>query len=132
MDEDWDHIDLCLCVPCLIFYIGGYIEPTAPATIYFRLARRGFTLSEAQKICEEWFEICVELHLTIVGYVKGDPEFKKCNFGCVWQQPGMSININRKLADRPDVLPAQWARMVCVAKVIVDDTRYYQPTEAIK
>ena len=132
MDDDWDHIELCLCVPCLIFYIGGYIEPDAPETVYPRLAKRGFNRSEQEAIGEEWYEVCIELHCTIIGYANGDPIFKQMDFGCVWHQPGRNINIARKVRHRPDVLPAQWARMVCVAAIIVDDTWHHQPTEATR
>jgi hypothetical protein len=132
MDEDLDEIDLCLCFPCILVYIGEYIYPETPESVYPYLARRGFALNEQQIIGEEWFDINVELHVTIIGYVNSDPRCMSMDFGCVWKQPGKRINLDKKLNEREDVLPAERARLVCVVANVVNSIHAHQSTEAFE
>ena len=132
MDDDSDGIDFCVCFLCILFYIGQYIRPETPDSIYPFLAKRGFNINEQETIGEAWYDLHLDLDMYIVGYVDGDPECRARDFSCEWKRPGRHINLDKWLTDRADVLPAVWARLVCAVASIVDDVGDYKSPEAVR
>ena len=51
---------LCLCFPCILYYLGGYVYPQLENQVYPVLQQKGFTKSDQRAIAEEWYWIAVE------------------------------------------------------------------------
>ncbi|KXT11292.1 hypothetical protein AC579_1669 [Pseudocercospora musae] len=73
---------LCLCFPCILHYLGGYIYPSAENQYYPELQRRGFTMSEQRQIAEEWYWVAFERETAVKDYLRGYVTFRD---GCWWR-----------------------------------------------
>ncbi|CAK1365167.1 hypothetical protein CB0940_08781 [Cercospora beticola] len=75
---------LCLCFPCIISYLGGYIYPTRENQFYPALQHKGFTLTEQRLIAEEWYWVAFERETAVRDYLRGYVTFRD---GCWWRPP---------------------------------------------
>ncbi|KAF2214136.1 hypothetical protein CERZMDRAFT_96162 [Cercospora zeae-maydis SCOH1-5] len=75
---------LCLCFPCIISYLGGYIYPTRENQFYPALQQKGFTLTEQRQIAEEWYWVAFERETAVKEYMAGHVTFRD---GCWWRPP---------------------------------------------
>lgn len=77
---------LCLCFPCILHYLDGYIYPRAETQYYPVLQRKGFTQDEQVAIAEEWYWIAFERETAVKDYLNGYVTFVD---GCYWRPPPM-------------------------------------------
>lgn len=75
---------LCLCFPCILMYLDGFIVPNTEHQIYPELQRKGFSPAEQRAIAEEWYWIAVERETAIRDYLEGYVTFHD---GCWWRPP---------------------------------------------
>lgn len=67
---------LCLCFPCILSYMGGYVYPRAEDQKYPELQGKGFSLKEQQQIAEEWYWIAFERETAVKDYLRGLVTFR--------------------------------------------------------
>ncbi|CZT25119.1 uncharacterized protein RCC_10848 [Ramularia collo-cygni] len=75
---------LCLCFPCLIFYLGGYIPSRSEDQFYPTLENKGFSASDKKAIAEEWYWVSFERETAVKDYLEGYVTFTD---GCWWRPP---------------------------------------------
>ncbi|EME45419.1 hypothetical protein DOTSEDRAFT_170804 [Dothistroma septosporum NZE10] len=75
---------LCLCFPCILYYLDGYIYPRAEHQFYPVLLRKGFTRDEQLAIAEEWYWVAFERETAVKDYMNGYVTFTD---GCTWRPP---------------------------------------------
>lgn len=75
---------LCLCFPCILYYLGGYVYPTSETQSYPILQAKGFTIDEQRQISEEWYWVAVERETAVKDYLNGYVTFQD---GCWWRPP---------------------------------------------
>jgi hypothetical protein len=74
----------CLCFPCIIFYLDGYVWPTKETQVYPQLARKGFTKAQQRDIAEEWYWVALERETAVMEYLNG---YGTLSDGCWWRRP---------------------------------------------
>lgn len=62
---------LCLCFPCILYYLGGYIYPRVEHQYYPILDQKGFTETEQRAIAEEWYWVAIERETAVKDYLDG-------------------------------------------------------------
>ncbi|KAF2163344.1 hypothetical protein M409DRAFT_26381 [Zasmidium cellare ATCC 36951] len=62
---------LCLCFPCILNYLGGYVFPRFEHQYYPILSQKGFTEKEQAAIAEEWYWVAVERETAVKDYLNG-------------------------------------------------------------
>ena len=75
---------LCLCFPCILYYLDGYIYPRAEHQYYPVLQKKGFTRDEQRAIAEEWYWVAFERETAVKDYMNGYVTFHD---GCYWRPP---------------------------------------------
>ncbi|EMC91025.1 hypothetical protein BAUCODRAFT_333255 [Baudoinia panamericana UAMH 10762] len=103
--------DLCNCIPCLVFDLGGYVDPDEGDAVHKRLAQRGFTLPERKGLSEEWDWHNIEneaevrrqtRHFHLYGHQLKCTRIK-------------GVSLHPHSTPRPDVSAADWARLFSAA-----------------
>ncbi|KJX96365.1 hypothetical protein TI39_contig645g00001 [Zymoseptoria brevis] len=79
-----DDEDLCLCFPCILSYLGCYVEAFHERQYYPELQEKGFSQEQQAAIAEEWYWISVERHTAIWKYLNG---VGTLGDGCAWRPP---------------------------------------------
>ncbi|KAK4623617.1 hypothetical protein CLAFUW4_06362 [Fulvia fulva] len=79
-----DKPSLCLCFPCILHYLEGYIYPRSEQQHYPVLQRKGFTREQQQAIAEEWYWVAFERETAVKDYMNG---FVTFHDGCYWRPP---------------------------------------------
>lgn len=75
---------LCLCFPCLLYYLGGYIESVSEDQFYPVLEIKGFSDAEQNRIASEWYWVSFERETAVKDYLEGYVTFRD---GCWWRPP---------------------------------------------
>ncbi|EGP82217.1 uncharacterized protein MYCGRDRAFT_97749 [Zymoseptoria tritici IPO323] len=107
-----DDEDLCLCFPCILSYLGRYIEASSERQCYPELQAKGFSQEQQLAIAEEWYWISVERHTAIQDYLHG---VGILGDGCAWRPPPVSA-----LTMRPRSPPASLSTMRSGVGVVVE------------
>ncbi|SMQ48744.1 unnamed protein product [Zymoseptoria tritici ST99CH_1A5] len=75
---------LCLCFPCILSYLGGYVYPVSERQFYPQLQQKGFSPQEQWAIAEEWYWIAFERETAVHEYLRGIVNFRD---GHWWRPP---------------------------------------------
>ena len=84
MDDTNNGKYLCLCFPCIISYLGGYVYAKKETQYYPILERKGFSSKQQKQIAEEWYWISFERETQVNDYMRGQANLRD---GCFWRRP---------------------------------------------
>ncbi|KAF1822471.1 uncharacterized protein K489DRAFT_371301 [Dissoconium aciculare CBS 342.82] len=74
----------CLCFPCIISYLDGFVWPTKETQVYPQLQRKGFSKAQQREIAEEWYWVAMERETAVMDYLNG---YGTLSDGCSWRRP---------------------------------------------